>query len=117
MKARTPGRLAGAALLVAGLLLASNRVLASDAPAAPKPAMAAAVPPAKKAGLTESVQVNLVQLEVTVWPKKPGSDACLGLTKDDFELIVDGKPQPIYAVDSMGAEQELLPSGISPAAT
>jgi len=60
----------------------------------------------KKVGLKESVQVSLVPLEVTVWPKKPESDACLGLTIDDFELLVDNKPRKIYAIDSLGATQE-----------
>jgi hypothetical protein len=60
-----------------------------------------------KTALKESVQVSLVPLEVTVWPKKPDSDACLGLTKDDFELRVDGKPHEIYAVDSLGVTQEV----------
>jgi len=61
----------------------------------------------KESALKESVQVSLVPLEVTVWPKKAGSDACLGLTIDDFELRVDGKPHEIYAVDSLGATQEV----------
>ena len=60
----------------------------------------------KKVGLTESVQVSLVPLEVTVWPNKRDSDACLGLTIDDFELLADGKPRKIYAVDALGATQE-----------
>src|SRR5437867_1997972 len=74
--------------------------------ASPSPAASDPAEP-KKLGLKESVKVNLVQLEVTVWPKKADSDACLGLTADDFELLVDSKPQPIYAVDSLGAEQEV----------
>jgi hypothetical protein len=59
-----------------------------------------------QAGLHDSVEVNLVPLEVTVWPKAPDSDACLGLTIDDFELRVDDRPQSIYAVDALGAMQE-----------
>jgi hypothetical protein len=46
--------------------------------------------PPRKSGLSEAVKVSLVQLEVTVWPKKVDSDACLGLGIDDFELSVDG---------------------------
>ena len=56
-----------------------------------------------------------MQLEVTVWPKDPTSDVRLGLTADDLELLIDGKLQPIYAVDSLGIDQELLPEGVSPA--
>jgi hypothetical protein len=61
----------------------------------------------KKTALKESVQVSLVPLEVTVWPTKADSDACLGLTIDDFELRVDGEPHEIYAVDALGATQEV----------
>ena len=45
---------------------------------------------------------SLVPLEVTVWPSDLDSDACVGLTKEDFELVVGGKPRPIYAVDALG---------------
>jgi VWFA-related protein len=69
----------------------------------------------KPSTLKESVQVNLVPLEVTVWPTKGDSDACLGLTIDDFELTVDGKPQKLYAVDSLGATQEVYAQKGSPA--
>ncbi|PWU24352.1 MAG: hypothetical protein C5B48_06815, partial [Candidatus Rokuibacteriota bacterium] len=69
----------------------------------------------KKLGLKESVQVSLVALEVTVWPKKPDADACLGLTIDDFDLRVDGKPRKIYAVDSLGETQEAYKAGSAPA--
>jgi hypothetical protein len=74
----------------------------------------------RKLELQESVQVSLVALEVTVWPKKLDSDACLGLTIDDFDLLVDHKPRKIYAVDSLGRTQEAyelgasLPGGSSP---
>jgi len=67
------------------------------------PALARGEEPAVK----ESVGVSLVQIEATVWPKDPGSDACLGLSKDDFELEVGGKPRPIYAVDAVGTGEEV----------
>jgi hypothetical protein len=70
----------------------------------------------KRAGLKESVQVRLVPLEVTVWPKQVGSDACVGLTIDDFELRVDGRPQEIYAVDALGASQEVYKQDTVPSA-
>src|SRR6185369_9915364 len=85
-----------------------------------RPALAAQpadTAPPRKSALSESVKVSLVQLEVTVWPKKADSDACLGLGIDDFELSVDGKPTPIYSVDSMGVDQELLPPGVPASAS
>ncbi len=74
----------------------------------------------RKSGLRETARVDLVQMEVTVWPKTPGSNACLGLTTDDFELFVDGKPRPIYAVDAIGSTEEFdapdATSAVRPAA-
>lgn len=104
-----------AARLVAGLLalfLMSSLAPLSVTAAAPSPHVTgtAATPDEaepRKLGLKESVKIGLVQLEVTVWPKKGPSDACLGLTTNDFELRVDGKPRPIYAVDSLGEEKEV----------
>ncbi len=61
----------------------------------------------RRSGLTETARVDLVQIEVTVWPKVPGSDACLSLTEDDFELLVDGRSRPIYAVDAIGSDEEV----------
>lgn len=99
-------RLVTIGLIAVALHLRSVGILAAAPASAPEnPA---------RVGLKESVRMNLVQLEVTVWPKDPGSDACLGLTADDLELLIDGKPQPIYAVDSLGIDQELLPEGVSP---
>lgn len=66
-----------------------------------------------KVGLKESVQVSLVPLEVTVWPKETESDACLGLTIDDFELLVDGQPRKIYALDALGTTQDVRGQGAS----
>jgi VWFA-related protein len=65
----------------------------------------------KKLDLKDSVQVSLVALEVTVWPKQLDSHACEGLTIDDFELLVDGKPQQIYAVDSLGTTDDVYKTG------
>ena len=80
------------------MLALSLAALLAAGPAAPeKP---------KDVGLRESERVNLVAVEVTVWPKDLGSDACVGLTSDDFELTVNGKPRPIYAVDALGVEEE-----------
>jgi hypothetical protein len=74
----------------------------------------------RKSGLTETARIDLVQMEVTVWPKVPGSDACLGLTAGDFELLVDGKPRPVYAVDAIGSDEEVYapdaPQAVRPAA-
>ena len=71
--------------------------------------MAAGAAPAeepKDVGLRESERVTLVPLEVTVWPKDLDSDACVGLTIDDFDLTVGGKERQIYAVDALGTDQE-----------
>jgi hypothetical protein len=61
----------------------------------------------KNPGLSESIQIGLVPLEVTVWPKDGSADACRGLGIDDFRLHVDGKDKALYAVDAMGELQEL----------
>ncbi len=89
-----PARLVAAASLAA--LLAISCVGALAAGEEPR-----------RSGLTETVRVDLVQIEVTVWPQVPGSDACLGLTEQDFELLVDGKTRPIYAVDAIGSDEEV----------
>jgi hypothetical protein len=60
----------------------------------------------KDLGLRESTHVTLVPLEVTVWPKDLDSDACVGLTIDDFELTIGAKVRPIYAVDALGVGEE-----------
>lgn len=65
--------------------------------------------------LTEEVRVRLVQIEVTAWPPAADPGLCLGLTKDDFELEVDGKPRPIEAVDWLGSS-EAIREGSGPAA-
>ena len=83
------------------------------------PRASAAAEEPRKSGLTETARVDLVQMEVTVWPRTPGSDACLGLTADDFELLVDGKPRPIYAVDAIGSAEDVYapdaPASVKPA--
>lgn len=95
---------AGVATAIAiGLLLSVTTSAAP--PAGEKPA---------DVGLRESTTVELVPIEVTVWPKEEGSDACLGLTKEDFELSVDRKPRPIYAVDALGADDETYLAGAAP---
>jgi hypothetical protein len=70
----------------------------------------------KRPIVKESVGIELVQLEVTVWPKEAGSAACMGLTAGDFDLQVDGKPAEIYAVDPRGSDEETLLPGAGPAA-
>ena len=101
------------AKLFAASLAVLACVVVSAAPAGPT-----ATP--RDTGLKESARIDLVQLEVTVWPKTPGSDACLGLNRDDFELLVDGKPRPIYAVDAIGSTEDVYapdaPPAVKPAA-
>jgi hypothetical protein len=85
---------------VVGLVLAA--LMAADGDPAEKP---------KDLGLRETAQVTLVPLEVTVWPKDLDSDACVGLTKEDFELVVGGKARPIYAVDGLDITEEAYRPG------
>ncbi len=61
--------------------------------------------PPKDVGLSEDVRVSLLPLEITVWPKSGDAAECAGLTKDDFELTVDGQPRSIYAVDAVGTAE------------
>src|SRR5437773_1921167 len=96
MRRRTAGRTRARAIGLAGAL-ALVAFAGSAAPDRDAP---------KDVGLKESVQVSLIGLEVTVWPKTQDSDACLGLTIDDFDLRVDNEPQKIYAVDALGSTQE-----------
>jgi VWFA-related protein len=60
-----------------------------------------------KIDYAEEVRVHLVQLEVTVWPPASDPGRCLGLTREDFELKVDGKPRPIEAVDWLGSAEAI----------
>jgi VWFA-related protein len=68
---------------------------------APKPVTATATPVEAPPPLVEKIEVSVVNVDVTVTDRhgKPVS----GLTRDDFEIFEDGKPQPIsnfYAVDA-----------------
>ena len=61
----------------------------------------------------DTVDVNIVNLDVFVTDKK--GERITGLTKDDFELFVDGDPAPIsnfYAVE--GGMAKIVPEGIAP---
>ena len=59
-------------------------------------------------GYEEKVEVELVQIEVSVWPKhERDGEACVGLGRDDFELIVNGRPRAITAVDWLGAPEAM----------
>ena len=60
-----------------------------------------------KVDYSEEVRVRLIQVEVTAWPPADDPGRCLGLTKDDFELRIDGKPRPIEAVDWLGASETI----------
>ena len=64
----------------------------------------------------EQVEVRLIQIEVTVWPKNGDAASCSGLTKDDFELSVRGKPREIEAADWIGSPALGLVSEETPAA-
>lgn len=89
---RVSRRTAGASLVLLVSLAHAESPGAVDAP--------------RRLGLEDSVAIGLTQIEVTAWPDDPESDACVGLRTDDFELFVEGKPRPIYAVDAIGSETE-----------
>jgi len=56
----------------------------------------------------EEVQVDLVQVEVTVWPKKRDDPAlCRDLTVDDFEISVNGRAREISWVDWLGSAEAM----------
>src|SRR5437764_15107194 len=67
-----------------------------------QPAPVAAPPP-----LVEKIEVSVVNVDVTVTDRR--GQPVSGLTRDDFEILEDGKPQPIsnfYAVDPVQAKSD-----------
>ena len=79
-------------LIAALLLAAAGGAAAQDKPPAP-------IPPAPIPPVSESVEVTVTNIEVVVTDSK--GNRVTGLTRDDFEVIQDGRPQPItnfYAV-------------------
>jgi VWFA-related protein len=55
---------------------------------------------------TEEVQVRLVQVDATVWPKDGATGSCAGLTPTDFEVLVDGEPRRVVWVDRLASTEE-----------
>jgi VWFA-related protein len=103
-----------AALFAVALSGAPGRSQSAPLPAAPAPAPAAA--PAGEEGFFETIDVNVVNVEVYVTDKR--GNRVKGLTKDDFELFQDGKPVAIsnfYAVDD--GKPITPPSETAPATT
>jgi VWFA-related protein len=73
----------------------------SQKPAPPRQITASATPLAAPPPLVEKIEVSVVNVDVTVTDRH--GQPVSGLTRDDFEILEDGKPQPIsnfYAVDS-----------------
>lgn len=90
---------------VALVLFAASSL--SQQPAAPKPVTATATPVAAPPPLVEKIEVSVVNVDVTVTDRHGKPVA--GLTRDDFEVLEDGKPQPIsnfYAVDNVQAKSD-----------
>lgn len=72
----------------------------SQQPPAPKRITASATPVEAPPPLVEKIDVSVVNVDVTVTDRR--GQPVTGLTRDDFEILEDGKPQPIsnfYAVD------------------
>ena len=59
-------------------------------------------PSALKSDLQEKAEVRILQLEVTAWPKKGDAQACLDITRDDFEVRIGGQPREVLAADRLG---------------
>lgn len=103
--------------LTLSVLLALAALAAPPLSAQPAPA---AQPPAEPAGeaaplaeeFFESIEVNVVNVDVYVTDKK--GNRVTGLGKDDFELLEDGKPIQItnfYAVEEGRAAPAAAPAG------
>jgi hypothetical protein len=57
---------------------------------------------ALNADLKEEVEVRILQLEVTAWPKSREVNACRDLKRDDFEVLIGGQPRDVLAADRLG---------------
>ena len=81
------------------------------------PAAAQEPPQEKEETFFESIDVQVVNLEVFVTDRQ--GKRATGLTRDDFEVLEDGTPVEVtnfYAVDGGRSELPGTPSGIRPAA-
>ena len=52
---------------------------------------------------SETTRVELVQLEVTAWPRDGETASCQDLRTEDFEVVVNGRLREIVAADRLGA--------------
>src|SRR4051812_335970 len=83
---------------------------------APKQITASAAPVAAPPPLVEKIEVSVVNVDVTVTDRR--GQPVSGLTRDDFEILEDGKPQTIsnfYAVDSAQPKIETRTADGNPA--
>ena len=88
--------------------LAAAAIVAQEPTPAATPAPSA--PPSEDA-FFESIDVNVVNVDVYVTDKK--GNRIRGLTRDDFQIFEDGKPMAItnfYAVDDGGVRAEAAPT-------
>ena len=80
-------------------------ILAASLAAGPAlPASAPADPPPLRKGIVEHVKTELVLLDVVVLDL--AGKIVSGLTRDDFNLVVDGKDVPLVAVDAVDGTSE-----------
>ena len=72
--------------------------------------------------LEESVDVRIIQMEVTAWPKNGDAGQCRDIQADDFEVLIKGEPREVIAADRLGdyglpLEEAALSSMEDPAVT
>jgi hypothetical protein len=84
----------GMAILVLGLL-------APTAAGEPDPEPA-------RTDYSDSVEVEIVQLEITAWPDSGDEQECAALATEDFSLTVNGRNREIYAVDRLGTVDTMV---------
>lgn len=116
---RSSQRLFVAGWLLAALGLTGLAGAQAKRPAAPSDKPAAGKPAAAKADepFVEIVNVGVVNVDVFVTDKK--GNPVTGLSKDDFQILENGRPVEVtnfYAVDSGRAVTPLPPAEAAPAA-
>ncbi|MCZ6833060.1 MAG: hypothetical protein O7F11_04880 [Acidobacteria bacterium] len=62
-----------------------------------------------RVGLEEKVEVRIIQVELTAYPRDGNPEVCLDLEAADFELLVNGMPREILALDRLHRYGRLLP--------
>src|SRR5258708_35569690 len=84
----------------------------------PSQQAAQATPVEAPAPLVEKIEVSVVNVDVTVTDRR--GQPVPGLTRNDFEILEDGKLQPIsnfYAVENAQARSDALPEAVQEPST